>query len=328
MLKGKCIRRKHILGFVLMIILFLGGYIYWDNNRVIIKKCDIAIKDLPDEFVGYKFLQISDLHGKLFGKNQTNILKKINSEEYDCILFTGDMNKFETSDDESSKSLFDLISGIKTEKPMFWVDGNTGPFACENYDGCYTGDLTEMGLELEKKGIKVLLYPEAVKKRDDIIWITPEICKSDIEIFYFGNDEINNDRYRKICSYGNKILKWYTLLNENQDVIIRVNHYPLQINMTQKERTDMGYLDYDLSIAGHYHGGQFRIPFFGALYIPSPTSGRGGYFPKQSEVMGLIDIDGMQQYVSAGLGASSSVPFLAFRLFNTPEINLICLTKE
>ena len=78
--------------------------------------------------------------------------------------------------------------------------------------------------------------------------------------------------------------------------------------------------------SGHYHGGQLRLPFFGALYIPSPTSGiANGYFPKQNEVKGLNQIIDMQQYISAGLGSSASISFLDFRLFNTPEINLITL---
>ena len=60
--------------------------------------------------------------------------------------------------------------------------------------------------------------------------------------------------------------------------------------------------------------------------LPSPTSGFfNGYLPAQREVMGLNQIHNRQKYISAGLGSSASISFLDFRLFNTPEINVIIL---
>lgn len=129
-----------------------------------------------------------------------------------------------------------------------------------------------------------------------------------------------------MVSYGLQLQKWYAELKDNGGVKVRVDHYPVQANMTQEDWNVLGYIDYDLSISGHYHGGQLRLPFIGALYIPSPTSGIwNGYFPKQTEVKGLNQIQNMQQYISAGLGSSGSISFLDFRLFNTPEINVLIL---
>ena len=80
-------------------------------------------------------------------------------------------------------------------------------------------------------------------------------------------------------------------------------------------------------LAGHYHAGQWRIPFYGALFVPDAFSGLY-LFPNQDEVKGLITWGDTNQYVSAGLGASSSCKFLQFRLFNTPEINLLTLKSK
>jgi predicted MPP superfamily phosphohydrolase len=63
----------------------------------------------------------------------------------------------------------------------------------------------------------------------------------------------------------------------------------------------------------------------GATYIPDDTLAGYGLFPPQGLVSGLYIGNGIQQYVSRGLGASSRIPFLTFRLFDTPEINLITL---
>ena len=174
-------------------------------------------------------------------------------------------------------------------------------------------------------GVNVLLLPEKIEKNGEYIWLVPELCRTELEMQYFSIDEMN-EQYKKISMFGKNLEKWYEQLNGNKKIKIRVNHFPLQANLSNEERKDLGYLDYDLSISGHYHGGQIRIPFYGALYIPSPTSGMNGYFPRQEEVEGLNNMDGLQQYVSAGLGASASISFLNFRLFNSPEINLITLS--
>ena len=188
-----------------------------------------------------------------------------------------------------------------------------------------------------KKGAEIFIYP--IKVKDFPIYANCkellEIDKNtinDIDVIQMNYLEMTEDMfestedYQNVILYGQELQKWYEQLSDNGQVKIRVNHYPIQANMTQADWDGLGYLDYDLSIAGHYHGGQLRLPFFGALYIPSPTSGiANGYFPKQNEVKGLNQIIDMQQYISAGLGSSASISFLDFRLFNTPEINLITL---
>ena len=78
---------------------------------------------LPNSFDGYHILQISDLHGKYFGENQLDLLSAINQLDYDCILFTGDMNKYEESDLLSSQAIFDLINGIEKRNGFFGLMG-------------------------------------------------------------------------------------------------------------------------------------------------------------------------------------------------------------
>jgi hypothetical protein len=65
----------------------------------------------------------------------------------------------------------------------------------------------------------------------------------------------------------------------------------------------------DLAFAGHTHGGQVRLPFVGALWLP-PNSGRFQ--------AGWYDSGGARLYVSRGIGTS----ILPVRLFCRPEIAL------
>ena len=71
---------------------------------------------------------------------------------------------------------------------------------------------------------------------------------------------------------------------------------------------------YDLVLCGHLHGGQFRIPFLGGLYVSSQ-----GFFPENDA--GLVTRDKTDMVVSRGIGNSS----FPLRLNNRPEVILIVL---
>ncbi len=69
---------------------------------------------------------------------------------------------------------------------------------------------------------------------------------------------------------------------------------------------------FDLILAGHSHGGQVRLPFYGALFLPW---GVGPYD------MGLFKTSGGPLYVNVGIG-TYEVPF---RFNCRPEITLITM---
>ena len=75
---------------------------------------------------------------------------------------------------------------------------------------------------------------------------------------------------------------------------------------------------YDLTLCGHAHGGQWRIPFTRiGIYAPGQ-----GLFPKYS---GEIHSCGnMRQVISRGLG-NSECPL---RLFNRPEVVVVTIKKK
>jgi len=68
-----------------------------------------------------------------------------------------------------------------------------------------------------------------------------------------------------------------------------------------------------LSVAGHTHGGQVRLPFLGALYVPSRHGLRYAY--------GHLVEDGRHRFVTRGLGHS----ILPIRFLCPPEIVVITL---
>ncbi|MGL5379235.1 metallophosphoesterase [Clostridium sp.] len=287
---------------IIAIIMSLIIYTIIDNKRIKVVRELIKIDGLPKEFQGYKILQITDLHCKTFGKNQGKLLNIINSIDYDIIAITGDMGSRHTTD---ISPFTDLLDGIKNKENIFYVQGNNGP---ESIKKIKTGkgkekkvyyEITEVGKFLQEKGCKLLEKPYPIKRGKETLWISKFLNK---DVFY------DLEPRAKI-----------------EDKKIVITHYPMNKYFYKKIAPPL-MANYDLVIAGHYHGGQYRIPFYGAFFVPD-SNGSNGLWPEQYEVSGLNTWGSFKQYTSRGLGASCAIKMLEFRLFNTPEINLLTLTS-
>ena len=276
LIKGMRVIMLLLLVFIVGIIL----YSVYDNNRIVLVKEKVEIENLHTSFNNFKILQITDLHGKMFGKNQKNLIDKINSINYDAIAITGDMID---SDSDDYEPFIKLLEGIENKEYIFYIPGNHGP---EFFDKL--GDL----------GCIPLDNPYEIQRGND-----------KIVLFDFYNNLGFRDDIKEYENY----------------TTIAITHYPWNDSFYNNAREHVG--KYDLVIAGHYHGGQIRIPFYGALFIPNINDAE--FFPKQSDVSGYNVYGDYKQYVSRGLGAGKlGSTNLKFRLFNTPEINLITLVKN
>lgn len=325
-----------LLGWVLLIGLAVSlVYNVVDNRRFRIEETTIVIERLPPAFDGFRILQISDLHGRYFGEKQARLIQAVNNLPYDMIALTGDMNNSRIKGDtvENSSAILDLLDGIEDKEYLFWVDGNVGPYAIESYcGGANTGDLTPIGSVLQEKGVRVLIQPDAIQRGYEKIWITPALSKLSMEGAYrsLSGDAAcwgSPENYERVQAHYQEVDAVFQAIDGNDEVKILLAHNPRQTNLSEVEMAQMGEMKSDLILAGHYHGGQWRLPLIGAVYIPSPTDGinNSGLFPAQSAVKGWSISGGTPQYVSAGLGASGHQVWTDFRLFNTPEINLITL---
>ena len=74
----------------------------------------------------------------------------------------------------------------------------------------------------------------------------------------------------------------------------------------------LGEARFDLILAGHSHGGQVRLPFYGALVLPW---GVGRYD------LGLFDTPGGPLYVNAGIGTY----YFPYRFNCRPEVAVVTM---
>ena len=113
------------------------------------------------------------------------------------------------------------------------------------------------------------------------------------------------------------------------DIQIVLTHEPLKKDYVDQvlswtDKGDFFSMRYArLILAGHYNGGQWRLPFVGAVYVPEL-----GWFPEDSAVQGLSYLEGIPQYVSPGLGADPHYEYQPGRVFNSPVMTRIVLTRK
>lgn len=303
-----------VIGCILLLLGFIS-YTVWDNNRVVVDKVSLSSQKLPENLDGYTILQITDLHGKSFGKDQKTLVNLIKKQKYDLVLFTGD---YVSDDNQSLNPLEDLLKALPTEKEMFYILGSTDE---DNSVATLVSGNRFYDLFI-KYGVKPLYPGQKIINNGDSIWLKTNPYAS---VFY----EISRDIPQELINAKNEFDAQYK--SASNPFTIEVSHRPTEIDYENElihdyrtnilNETDKEWIDWDFSINGHTHGGQMVLPFIGPLYAPSH-----GLLPGKINVKGVHSKNGHTQYVCPGLGVSGP-SFAKFRLFNTPSIGLITLKK-
>ena len=98
------------IGLSFLILIF--ALMALDNSSVHVDHQTISLVGLPEDMEGYKILQISDLHGRDFGAHQASLLRTINAETYNLVVFTGDM----VGSSGNAQPFYDLLKGLTAKR--------------------------------------------------------------------------------------------------------------------------------------------------------------------------------------------------------------------
>ncbi len=270
--------------------LAIDGIIF-GKYRHTVRKVKLRFKNLPENFKGYKIVQISDVHSGSFFNPQKlqKAIDLINEQDADVVLFTGDMvNNYA----DEFKPFIPLFKSIKAKDGKFSILGNHdyGDYGAWNSREEKAQNIPTLKNYQAEAGFKML--------RNENIALE----KNGEKIYLLG---VENWGIKPFPQYGDldKALKGVP-----EDAIkVLMSHDPTHFDeVVKKHKTNV-----HLTLSGHTHGMQFGLDLKNIKWSPVKF--------KYKKWADLYESEGKYLYVNRGFGV------IAYpgRVGINPEITVI-----
>lgn len=263
-------KKRHIAAKILAALIILcAALILLGKYGLSVSRYEITSARLPESFNGFRIVQLSDLHGSVFGEGGSRLLEKVAAEAPDLIVMTGDFLD-EGRTDEELPELGELCEGLTDIAPTCFVSGN--------HDWA-TGEMTLLARTLEERGVRYLRneYQTIDRGGESIVLVGVEDPNG-----WAG--QISPDELAREADAA-----W------PESFIVLLGHR----NYWVDEYPD---LPADLILCGHEHGGIVRLPGLGGLV----GNGAKQLFPDYED--GVHVSGRYSMVVSRGLGNSVPLP--------------------
>ena len=261
---------------------------YFKTTHYIVKSSKLQKLDSEK-----KIIFLSDLHNKIYGEKNEQLLQAIKREEPDFILIGGDM--LVAKQGVSYSPALEFVSKLPAICPVYYCNGNHEQRMKKN-PSKYESSFFEYKENLCQYGVQFL-------ENESIVEVLGEI-----KIRITGL-ELPDKTYQK---FGNAALT----VKEIQERVGKADMQAYQILLAHHPRYFQTYKEWsaDLVLSGHLHGGIIRLPFLGGMITPQAR-----LFPKYS---GEMTTDGNHTIiVSKGLGTHT----VNLRFLNEAELVVIHL---
>jgi predicted MPP superfamily phosphohydrolase len=280
--------------FFITMILFVYGMIFGKYKYRVIAHT-LFFEELPEQFEGFKVVQISDIHAGSFNhaKAVQRGIDLVNAQGADLFVFTGDLVNNKA---EEIKPWIDAFSKIKAPYGQFSVLGNHdyGDYVKWTSDTAKANNLSQLKACHKELGFRLLL--------DENIRITKgeqHIILAGVENWGIGFGERGD-------------LKKAMHDTRADEFKILLSHDPT--HWEAKVKTFLPKVQ--LTLAGHTHGMQFGLEAFGIKW--SPVKYRYAHWA------GLKSENGRTLHINRGFG------FIGFsgRIGIWPEITVLELKRK
>ena len=287
-------KNKKIIVLVCIALIFISILMCF-IKKIDVTKYAISNEKIPEEFNGFKIVQLSDFHSQGYRDTTEKLISKVKDINPDIIVMTGDMVSWDMEDIEEVKI---LIKSLAEVYPIYYIDGNHEHLAEILRQSRYIS----FNKFMQELGVTII--------KNDYV----EIYKGDKSINLYGInlplDGATGLYVKKFQLEKNYVEK--TLPEVDKDKFnILLAHTPTFI----KQYSQWGA---DLVLCGHMHGGIARIPFTNiGLLSPGRT-----ILPRYAA--GKFKVKSSTMIVNRGIGTSS----FKLRIFNNPEITVITLKSK
>lgn len=289
---------KQIL-FGATVILGGAAFYKYETESLEITKYEIENEKIPKEFDNFKIVQISDLHNKSFGKGNKRLLEKIDSQNPDIVVITGDLVEGDNKNFDVALNLIDEL--LKKYKVYHIIGNHEQKSLIKKHKELYKTYFDK----LYKKNIVNLDNEKIrIKKDGKYINIYGLIIPLEYYPYFFKN-------------YENKNMKLEQDFINNKLGEINRDEYNILLAHTPFFFEDYEKYGVDLVLAGHVHGGIIRLPKVGGLLSPNRE-----FFPKYD--FGKYIKNNTTMLLSKGLGGSK----VLIRFACKPEIVSITLKSK
>ena len=257
-------RGRRALLILLLLTVFGAAFLWWSNRSLQVDRFTYASPRLPAGFDGCVVVQLSDLHGALFGENNQDLIDAVRAENPDYIFLTGDLlDRYRRTPQSYAVDLGRAMAAIA---PTYFVTGNH-EWALPDVPG--------LKAQLEEAGVTVLSNEFTTLERNGDAIVLAGIDDPN----GYADQKTPEELAAEVAATG-EAPYWMLLAHRNTlfaDVYSR--------------------LGADLTLCGHGHGGLIRLPFTDGLASTDRT-----FFPTYTA--GFYEANGAEVFVSRGLGNS------------------------
>lgn len=222
-------RSKRLRRTLLLVLLVLAVLIGDGRLRLTSTEYSLSFDNLPAAFDGFRIVQLSDVHGAVFGEGNERLLQAVAAAEPDLIALTGDLADRDTDLEDTDQ----LLAGLAEIAPLYYVSGNHE----------WSEDLLEpLQVLFQRRGVRYLRNEYLTLERAD-----QHIVLAGVEDPNGWRDQLRPD------ALAEQIRETYP-----RDFVLLLGH---RNDFLEKYPT----LPVDLILCGHAHGGVIRIPGVGGL---------------------------------------------------------------
>ena len=272
----------------------LAGYAWWESTQAEATRRTVIVPGLPPGLDGLRVLHVSDTHFPANGASLERFGALVSELEYDIVFATGDYVETAAGWDAAVEAFSLLHAPFGVYATMGAHDylssvATPGEWFAAARERLFGGrrrlvDVAPFAERLEALGVRVL------RNR----WEQAEIGGETLRIAGAGDDSVGMANLERALPPDDEGGGLTVLLTHSADAVLRLEAPP------------------PLVFSGHTHGGQIRVPWYGAPVRHSKLVTR-------EQTAGVFERGGSQVVVSQGFG-TAVVPL---RFLCRPEVCVV-----